>query len=73
MRKTVNVLSLGIEEWRIAVRNALRTGRKSSFGGVNTLWELCALPEALSVDVAVFHPSFSFREFRRAAEYIRRR
>ena len=73
MRKTMNVLSLGIEEWRIAVRKALPTGRKSSFGGVNTLWDLCALPEAVSVDVAVFHHSFSFREFRRAAEYIRRR
>lgn len=73
MRKTMNVPSLGIEEWRIAVLKALPRGRKSSFGGVNTLWDLCALPEAVSVDVAVFHPSFSFRELRCAAEYIRRR
>lgn len=73
MRKTMNVLSLGIEEWRLAVRKALPTGRKSGFGGVNNLWDLCALPEAVSVDVAVFHNSFSLRELRCAAEYIRRR
>jgi hypothetical protein len=73
MRKTMNVLSLGIEEWRLAVRKALPTGRKSGFGGVNNLWDLCALPEAVSVDVAVFHNSFSRRELRCAAEYIRRR
>jgi hypothetical protein len=73
MRKTMNLLSLGIEEWRIAVRKALPFRRKSSFWGVNKLWDLCALPEAVSVDVAVFHHSFSLRELRCAAEYIRRR
>jgi len=73
MRMTMNVLSLGIEEWRIAVRKALPSRRKNSFWGVNNLWDLCALPQAVSVDAAAFHHSFSLRELRCAAEYIRRR
>jgi len=73
MRKTTNVLSLGVKEWRIAVRQALPPRRKNGFRGVNNLWDLCALPQAVSVDAAVFHHSFSLRELGCAAEYIRRR
>jgi hypothetical protein len=73
MRKTTNVLSLGIEEWRNAVRQALPPRRKSGFWGVNNYWNLCALPQAVSVDVAVLHHSFATHDLRYAAEYIRRR
>ena len=40
---------------------------------MNNFWDLCALPQAVSVDVAVFHHSFDPRNLRYAAEYIRRR
>jgi len=73
MRKTTKVLSLGIEEWRKAVREALPPSRKNGFWGVNNYWNLCALPQAVSVDVAVFHDSFATHDLRYAAEYIRRR
>ena len=73
MRKTTNVLSLGLEEWRNAVRNSLAPTQKNSFWGVNTVWDLCALPQPVSVDVAVFHHSFAPHDLRYAAEYIRRR
>ena len=73
MRKTTKVLSLGLEEWRNAVRQALPSGQKDGFWGVNNFWDLCALPQAVSVDVAVFHHSFATHDLRYAAEYIRRR
>jgi hypothetical protein len=73
MRKTTKVLSLGLEEWRNAVRHALPSGQKDGFWGVNNFWDLCALPQAVSVDVAVFHHSFATHDLRYAAEYIRRR
>jgi hypothetical protein len=73
MRKTTKVLSLGTEEWRRAVREALPPSRKNGFWGVNNYWNLCALPQAVSVDVAVFHHSFATHDLRYAAEYIRRR
>ncbi len=41
--------------------------------GVNNFWELCALPEVVSVDVAVVHYTFSPHDLRDAAMYIRRR
>jgi hypothetical protein len=73
MRKTTKVLSLGFEEWRNAVRQALPPWQRDGFWGVNNLWELCALPEAVSVDIAVFHHSFAQQDLRYSAEYIRRR
>jgi hypothetical protein len=73
MKKTTKVLSLGIEEWRNAVRQALPPRRKNGFWGVNNYWNLCALPQAVSVDVAVFHDSFAPHDLRYAAEYVRRR
>jgi len=73
MRKTTKVLSLGIEEWRNEVREALPPSRKNGFWGVNNYWNLCALPKAVSVDVAVLHHSFASHDLRYAAEYIRRR
>ena len=73
MRITTKVLSLGIEEWRNAVREAVTPRQKSGFWGVNNCWDLCALPQAVSVDVAVLHDSFAPRDLRYAAEYIRRR
>jgi hypothetical protein len=73
MRKATNVLSLGIEEWRNAVRQALPPRRKNGFWGVSNYWNLCALPQAVSVDVAVFHHSFAQHDLRYAAEYVRRR
>jgi hypothetical protein len=73
MRKTTKVLSLGIEEWRNEVREALPPSRKNGFLGVNNYWSLCVLPQAVSVDVAVFHHSFATQDLRYAAEYIRRR
>jgi hypothetical protein len=68
MRKTTNVLSLGLEEWRNAVRHSLAPTQKNSFWGVNTVWDLCALPQPVSVDVAVFHHSFVRNGLRDAAE-----
>lgn len=73
MRKTANVLSFGLEEWRNAVCQALHPGQKNGFSGVNSFWELCTLPQAVSVDVAVIHHSVSPCDLRHAAEYIRRR
>ena len=73
MRRTTNVLSLGLDEWRNAVRKAMPPRRKNCFWGVKNCWELCALPQAVSVDVAVLHGSFASRDLRYAAEYIRRR
>ncbi len=73
MRKTANVLSLGLEDWRNAVCQALHPGQRSGFWGVKSLWELCTLPQAVSVDVAVIHHSVSPCDLRHAAEYIRRR
>jgi hypothetical protein len=73
MRKTTKVLSLGIEEWSIAIREALPASRKNGFWGVNNYWNLCALSQAVSVDVAVFHHSFATHDLRYATEYIRRR
>jgi hypothetical protein len=73
MRITTKVLSLGIEEWRNAVCEAVNLRQKNGFWGVNNCWDLCALPQAVSVDVAVLHDSFAPRDLRYAAEYIRRR
>lgn len=73
MRKTARVLLLGIEEWRVAVHQALPKRPKRNFWGVNSFWDLCALTQAVAVDVAVFHRSFSLHDLRFAAEYIRRR
>jgi len=47
-----------------AVSRALAVRRKSGFWGVNNYWNLCALPEAASVDVAVFHHSFALHDLR---------
>ncbi|MGA8672941.1 MAG: hypothetical protein WB679_23910 [Terracidiphilus sp.] len=73
MRKTANVLSFGLEEWRNAVCQALHPGQKNGFSGVNSFWELCTLPQAVSVHVALIHHSVSPCDLRHAAEYIRRR
>jgi len=73
MRKTTKVLSLGIEEWRNEVREFLAPKQRDCFLGVNNLWDLCSLPQAVSVDVAVFHHSFALHNLRHSAEYIRRR
>ena len=73
MRKTTKVLSIGLEEWRNAVRKALPHRRKNGYWGVNNLWDLCALPEVVTADVAVFHHSFPPHDLRYAAEYVRRR
>jgi hypothetical protein len=73
MRRTTKVLSLGIEEWGNEVRKALPPRRKNCFWGVKNCWELCALPQAVSVDAAVLHHSFAPHDLRYAAEYIRRR
>jgi hypothetical protein len=73
MRESTNVLLFGIEEWSNALRQALPPRQKDSFWGVSNVWDLCDLPQAVSVDVAVFHHSFAPHELRYAAEYIRRR
>jgi hypothetical protein len=58
-KKTTKILSPGIEEGRNAVRQALPPNQENGFGGVNNLWEMSALPEPVSVDIAVFHHSFA--------------
>lgn len=73
MRKTTKVLSIGLEEWRNAICKALPHRRKNGYWGVNNLWDLCALPEVVTADVAVFHHSFPSHDLRYAAEYVRRR
>ncbi len=70
---TTKVLSLGLEEWRNAVCDVLTRRQKSGFWGVNNCRDLCALPQAVSVDVAVLHHSFAQHDLCYAAEYIRRR
>ena len=73
MRESTNVLLFGIEEWSNALRQALPPRQKDSFWGVSNVWDLCALPQAVLVEIAVFHHSFASHELRYAAEYIRRR
>ena len=41
--------------------------------GSKQLLDLCALPQAVSVDIAVLHDSIAPHDLRYAAEYIRRR
>ena len=73
MSDVTKVLLVGVEEWRDGARQALPAACKGCLTGVDSLWELCALPEPVSVDIAVIHPSFQVRDSRYAAEYIRRR
>jgi hypothetical protein len=73
MRKTTTVLSLGLEEWSNTLRDAVLPGKGYGFAGVNSYWNLCRLPEAVSADIAILHDSFPKHELRYAAEYIRRR
>lgn len=73
MNEITKVFLVGAEEWRDGARQALAGACKSSVTGIGSLWELCALPEAVLVDVAVIHPSFQTRDLCYAAEYIRRR
>ncbi len=73
MRKTTKVLTLGTEEWRSPLRDSLPYWLKEGFVGVKDFWQLCALPEPVLVDVAVFHHSFPQADLRYAAEHIRRR
>ncbi len=73
MRMTIKVLSLGLDEWRNAIRQALPSRQRNNLWGVKNCWDLCSLPQAVSVDIAVFHHSFAQHDLRYAAEYIRRR
>lgn len=73
MKMTVNALLVGCEEWRNEVRQALPSKQRNDFWGVNNLWDLCALPQEVSLDISVFHHSFALHDLRCAAEYIRRR
>jgi hypothetical protein len=73
MRGATKVLSLGSEEWSNSVRNSLTEAQEEGFVSVESYWELCALPESVSADVAIFHRSFAKDDLRHAAAYIRRR
>jgi hypothetical protein len=73
MRGATKVLSLGSAEWNNAVCKSLPRGHKGGFVSVESYWKLCALPEFVSVDVAVVHRTFANEDLRHAAEYIRRR
>jgi len=73
MRKPTKVLALGQEEWIYTVRQALPHWHRNGFAGAYNFWALCALPQAVLVDVAVVHHSFAQDDLRYAAEYIRRR
>lgn len=73
MRESTCVLLLGLDEWSNAARKVLPPRKKDSFWAVSNVWDLCALPQDVSVDVAVFHHSFAADDLRYAAEYVRRR
>ena len=73
MRKTTKVLALGHEQWIHMVQQSLSYWRKNGLTGAHNFWALCALPQAVQVDVAVVHHSFAQEDLRYAAEYIRRR
>lgn len=73
MGKTTKVLALGHEEWIYTVRQALPHWHSNGFTGVHNFWDLCALPQPVLVDVAVFHHSFPQADLRYAAEHVRRR
>ena len=73
MRKITKVLALGQEEWIQMVHQALPYWHKNGFTGAHNFWALCALPQAVLVDVAVVHHSFAQDDLRYAAEHIRRR
>jgi hypothetical protein len=69
----MNVLLVGTEEWNKGVRQALPGTLEKGLSGVNKLWDLYALPQAVSVDVAVFQQLFPAHDLRYATEYLRRR
>jgi hypothetical protein len=73
MRKTTKVLALGEEEWSSVLRQGLLHWQRKGFVDVNNFWHLCALPQPVQVDVAVFHHSFPQDDLRYASEYVRRR
>jgi hypothetical protein len=70
---TTNIRSLGIEEWRDAVREALPPTQRNGFLGLNNSWDLFAFPQGVSLDVAVFHHTFALDDLRYSASYIRQR
>lgn len=75
MPSRLSVLSVGSMELANVVRDALILCGRSHLSVATSYWELCSLslrgPD--TIQVAILDLSFSDRELRRRAEYIRRR
>ena len=71
----LSVLVIGSMELTNLVRDALVLCGRSRLAVAASYWELCSpsLREAAQFQVAILDVSFSDRELRRRAEYIRRR
>ena len=71
----LNVLVVGSMELTNIVRDALVLCGRSRLAVATNYWDLCSpwLRDAAQFQVAILDASFSDRELRRRAEYIRRR
>jgi hypothetical protein len=71
----LSVLVIGSMELTNVVRDALVLCGRSRLAVAANYWELCSLSlcEAAQFQIAILDVSFSDRELRRRAEYIRRR
>ena len=75
MPRRLSVLVIGSMELTNVVRDALVLCGRSRLAVAANYWDLCSLSlrEAAPFQVAILDVSFSDRELRRRAEYIRRR
>src|SRR5689334_17129947 len=75
MPARLNVLVVGSMELTNVVRDALLLCGRSRLAVATNHWDLCSswLRDAVQFQVAILDASFSDRELRRRAEYIRRR
>jgi len=73
MKAILHVLSIGAEDSCNTVRDALLQRRNCGLCVVTSLWDLYAIHQQNSFDIATLHQTLSRREVRDASEYIRRR
>jgi hypothetical protein len=73
MKAILHVLSIGAEDSCNTVRDALLQRRSCRLSVVTSLWDLYAIQQQNSFDIATLHQTLSPREVRDASEYIRRR
>jgi DNA-binding response OmpR family regulator len=55
------------------VRDALLERRHARLTVATSFWELCAISQQETFDIAILHDALSLRDVRSASEYVRRR